>query len=243
MAPTTRSAKTRPATTAAKAPKTTKANKIAKPSTSSKNKQDKIPTTPDTNTSPLFFYQTKGKYGPLSQWYASTFTAPYTHFAPLWPSSPSTAETVLRDRLGADSFTFTHAEQYMMFSKALLFLDLDIAAQALAARSPGAQKALGRMVKGFDGAVWDQFREGVVLRGNVLKFAQDEGLRELLVETGDRELVEASPTDRIWGIGFTRDKAPGSNREMWGLNLLGKALVGARERLRDLEAVEAVEAE
>ena len=78
----------------------------------------------------------------------------------------------------------------------------------------------------------------VVLEGNWLKFMHGEGwLRERLLSTGDRELVEASPRDRVWGIGFAAEYAEES-REMWGMNLLGKALMTVRERIRaELELV------
>lgn len=74
----------------------------------------------------------------------------------------------------------------------------------------------------------------IVTEGNYLKFTQSEHkdrLRELLLATGERELVEASPLDRVWGVGF-REKDAGVNRHLWGQNLLGKALEDVRGRLR-----------
>jgi ribA/ribD-fused uncharacterized protein len=59
-------------------------------------------------------------------------------------------------------------------------------------------------------------------------------LKALLLATGERELVEASPMDRIWGIGFG-EKNAGRARRHWGLNLLGKALMDVRKRLREEE--------
>lgn len=56
-------------------------------------------------------------------------------------------------------------------------------------------------------------------------------LKRWLLSTGERELVEASPLDRIWGIGFAEEDAEGK-REVWGENLLGRALEGARGRIR-----------
>lgn len=60
---------------------------------------------------------------------------------------------------------------------------------------------------------------------------QNGDLRKQLLATGTRDLVEASPRDRIWGIGFGWKNAE-KQRQRWGLNLLGKALVEVRERLR-----------
>lgn len=83
--------------------------------------------------------------------------------------------------------------------------------------------------------------------GNYLKFSQGVAqaqdsepspepgtpLKQLLLETGDRELVEASSEDRVWGIGVGVEDAPGSRREEWGENLLGRALMGVRARIRE----------
>jgi ribA/ribD-fused uncharacterized protein len=76
-----------------------------------------------------------------------------------------------------------------------------------------------------------------VVEGNMHKFTKSEdaeSLRAWLLATGERELVEASPADRVWGVGFTERDA-GRNRERWGQNLLGAALEEVRRRLRDEE--------
>jgi hypothetical protein len=77
---------------------------------------------------------------------------------------------------------------------------------------------------------------GVVEEGNYLKFSQNTGLRRKLLATGDAELVEAARGDRVWGIGFSVEDAPRTPRARWGQNLLGKALVNVRERLRREDA-------
>jgi ribA/ribD-fused uncharacterized protein len=87
-------------------------------------------------------------------------------------------------------------------------------------------------VPNFSEEVWKRERYGIVLQGNLLKFSQNPDIKEKLLATGDRELVEASPLDRIWGIGFGKVKA-GQNRERWGLNLLGKCLMEARRQLKE----------
>ncbi|KAJ9157501.1 hypothetical protein NKR23_g611 [Pleurostoma richardsiae] len=190
----------------------------------------------DDNTSPLFFWrESHPETGYLSQW---------------WPCA-------FRD--AADpSKTYKTAEHYMMHQKALLFNDQAVAARVLAAGHPRDVKKLGRQVHGFDEAAWVAARERIVEEGTYLKFTQvivpraarevgeaalrrgtapgsmpvgEGGLRGLLLDTGDRELVEASPYDRIWGIGFREAGAEGVRGE-WGLNLLGKALMRVRERLR-----------
>lgn len=84
-----------------------------------------------------------------------------------------------------------------------------------------------------DGQVADKV--AIVTQGNVLKFTVSEDaetLRALLLATGERELVEAAPRDRVWGIGFGESEAEG-NRGRWGQNLLGKVLMEVRARLRE----------
>ncbi|MCZ9338331.1 NADAR family protein, partial [Streptomyces sp. TRM76130] len=75
--------------------------------------------------------------------------------------------------------------------------------RVLAAGHPAGAKKAGRLVRGFDEATWERERFGIVVEGTVHKFATDTALREYLLGTGDRVLVEASPVDRIWGIGLS----------------------------------------
>ena len=105
--------------------------------------------------------------------------------------------------------------------------------------SPKEVKALGRKVKNFDDETWLRERTRIVLEGSLHKFRQNPELRRELFGTGERELVEASPLDRVWGIGMGEKKgretcaSEASGRQGWGLNLLGKALVQARTILRE----------
>ena len=94
------------------------------------------------------------------------------------------------------------------------------------------QKALGQKVPNFDEDIWVAHRVQIVRWGNYLKFTQNKELKELLLGTGDRELVEASPRDRIWGVGFGAKNAE-ENRKRWGLNLLGISLMEVREKIRE----------
>ncbi|OLN97073.1 N-glycosidase [Colletotrichum chlorophyti] len=167
----------------------------------------------DDATTPVYFWRETGPEGYLSQW---------------WSSDPFTSSD-------SPPRTFKTAEHYMMHGKALLFSDAAAALAILKADHPRKVKALGRKVKGFDGAVWDANRERLVREGNLLKFRCAPALRALLLATGDRELVEASPLDRIWGIGFSPEKAPETDRSRWGLNLLGKVLMEVRTVLREEE--------
>ncbi|MGW0120902.1 NADAR family protein [Streptomyces sp. NPDC003327] len=143
----------------------------------------------------------------LSQWWPSPFTV--------------------------DGVRYATAEHWMMAGKARLFGDAEAERAALDARTPAEAKKAGRLVRGFDDAVWERERFGVVVEGSVHKFASDESLRAYLLGTGTRVLVEASPLDRIWGIGLAADDRRAHDPSAWrGLNLLGFALMEARDRLR-----------
>ncbi|WP_422747831.1 NADAR family protein [Micromonospora sp. WMMD1219] len=131
-----------------------------------------------------------------------------------------------------DGREFATAEHWMMWHKATLFGDHAIAERVLAAGHPHRAKALGRQVRDFDEATWTAARHEIVVAGSVAKFAQHEPLRRFLLGTGDRVLVEASPTDRVWGIGLTADDPRAADPATWrGDNLLGFALMEARATL------------
>lgn len=131
---------------------------------------------------------------------------------------------------------FSTAEQYMMHSKALLFGDLAIASSILKTNDPKKQKALGRQVKGFNDDVWNQHKFKIVVEGNLLKFSQNESLKNQLLATEDKILVEGSPYDKIWGVGLKYDDPKILDETKWqGENLLGKALMAVRQQLKGLK--------
>jgi len=150
-----------------------------------------------------FFF---GPENPFSQWYTSTFVV--------------------------GDITYTCAEQYMMHGKALLFEDGETALEILAVDHPRAHKALGRKVRGFDDHVWKREREGIVMAGSRAKFTQNADLLDKLLATRGTELVEASPYDKIWGIGLGERDPNALDPAKWrGLNLLGKILTKLRDEL------------
>ena len=131
-----------------------------------------------------------------------------------------------------DGIDYTSAEHWMMAAKARLFGDHDAIPGILAAATPAEAKKLGRLVRGFDEEVWAGRRFELVVEGNVAKFGQDPALGAFLLGTGRRVLVEASPRDRIWGIGLGAANERAADPRQWrGLNLLGFALMEARGRL------------
>ena len=102
---------------------------------------------------------------------------------------------------------------------------------------PKQIKALGRKVKNFDGEIWRKLRYSVVLNGNYYKFAQNKNMRDILLATEDKILVEASPLDTIWGIGYAKNSPAATDPKAWrGLNLLGFALMEVRDEIRRVYA-------
>ena len=144
-------------------------------------------------------------------------------FSQWWPAPFSVREV-----------RYATAEHFMMAEKARLFGDQNTRAQILKAGSPKAAKQLGRQVKNFKEEAWEESRFQFVVEGNYAKFSQNLGLGRFLLGTGNKVLVEASPVDRIWGIGLAADDERAMNPEGWrGLNLLGFALMEVRERIRE----------
>ena len=131
-----------------------------------------------------------------------------------------------------DGMTFCCTEQYMMYKKALLFDDKLTALKILATRNPRDHQTLGRSVKNFDQKIWDANKRQIVLEGNFHRFSQSKPCRELLFSTGNKILVEASPYDKVWGIGLAEADPLALNESTWrGQNLLGKVLTDVREIL------------
>jgi len=135
-------------------------------------------------------------------------------------------------RFEAHGHVFSCAEQYMMHGKAMLFGDAATAEKILEATHPRQHKALGRKVTPFDDKIWRRERETIVMAGSRAKFTQDEDLRTTLLATAGTTLVEASPYDRIWGIGLAANDPRAQDPTKWrGQNLLGLILTRLRDEL------------
>lgn len=135
-----------------------------------------------------------------------------------------------------DGVSYHTTEQYMMACKARLFGDEDTLSKIMQTNNPADHKKLGRQVSGFDPVVWDAHKYNIVVEGNKAKFSQNAELKEFLLSTGDAIIVEASPYDRIWGIGRDLTTAKSGGIEQWrGENLLGCALMQVRDYLRETE--------
>jgi ribA/ribD-fused uncharacterized protein len=122
----------------------------------------------------FFGYEGSDPHVALQQWFPSPFTAPRNPY-----------------KHDNTSIQFPTTEHYMMYHKALLMGDDEVAEKILADAHPSAAKRLGRQVRNFDIDIWKHHADGVVEEANWLKFSQNDDLKKLLLDTGDRMLVEA----------------------------------------------------
>lgn len=145
--------------------------------------------------------------GPFSQWYNSPFEY--------------------------NNMKFSCCEQFMMVDKAIIFSDPDSANAILTTKHPQDQKALGRKIKNFEQKLWDKVKLDFVFTGNYLKFTSSEELKETILRTGNSLLVEASPYDKIWGIGLSMSDSRKEDESLWrGQNLLGICITAVREKIK-----------
>lgn len=156
--------------------------------------------------------------------------SPFSQFHPAKFQASPLFITTTDDEEG---YTFLHCEQWMMFNKAKLFKDEKAAAMILKTAEPIKCKRLGRRVENFKEDIWKQENESIVLEGNRFKFTQNPGLLQQLLETEGTTLVEASPRDRLYGIGLSANNPKALDRKTWrGKNLLGETLTKLREELK-----------
>ena len=125
-------------------------------------------------------------------------------------------------------------EQYMMAGKAKLFNDEEVFEEIMKCKDPKKIKSLGRKVKNFDEEKWNKAKIDIVFKGNYLKFTQNKDLKEFLLSTGNRIIVEASPYDAVWGIKMSEKDEFVNNPLKWkGENLLGFILMEVRDKIRE----------
>ncbi len=154
----------------------------------------------------ICFHNPEEENGYLSNWYPSEFCI--------------------------DEIHFTSMEQYMMYKKAVLFNDMEIASRILYTSDVADIKRLGRAVSGYDENYWNGIRQIIVFQGLMAKFTQNANLKKLLLSTGDSILAECAVKDRIWGIGLSMKDKDRLDKTKWnGQNLLGYALMMVREGL------------
>jgi ribA/ribD-fused uncharacterized protein len=155
----------------------------------------------------VFFHLPTEPHGFLSNWYPSPFDL--------------------------DGIHFTSAEQYIMYSKCIIFGDTASAQKVLATEDTKEQQAIGRNAKGYVGSVWSGMRQIVAVRGLLAKFSQNEDLKRQLLDTGDAWLVECAHSDTTWACGIRLNEDERFDSSKWrGQNILGFALMEVRSHLR-----------
>lgn len=164
-----------------------------------------------------FFRETE-EYGFLSNFYYSPFTVSYMN------------------EDGVKSYEFKTAEHAVHFFKAMLFNDIETADKIMKAKTPKEAKILGREVKNFNDFTWNNNKEVIYFDVIKAKFTDERNkdIKQKLIDTGDSILVECSPYDRIWGIGYAKESSEFICKEFdkWGQNLLGKVLMRVRDRIK-----------
>lgn len=175
-----------------------------------KNEYEKEPQPENEKEKYEYFYE---KTSVFSQWYPCTF--------------------VIGDK------TFNCAEQYMMYQKAEIMGDREKAEIIIALDEPYEINTHGKQVKNFKQDAWENCRQTIVESGNMAKFSQNEELKQKLLLTYPKTLVEARKDSETWGIGLDKEDPRAWNKQTWrGENLLGKILTKVRDRLRnDIENV------
>ena len=130
---------------------------------------------------------------------------------------------------------FHSSEQIFMLFKALCMRDAVSAMDILACQSATKAKALGRKVTPWDDELWNKLDVVCMVEALRIKF-RNPPLRQVLLATGDRAIVEAAARDCKWGIGVGVSKAEGG--ALWrGKNLLGEALCLVRQEFVEAEVL------
>ncbi|MDE6797543.1 MAG: NADAR family protein [Ruminococcus sp.] len=159
-----------------------------------------------------------------------------------WGHTPSPDGTITKTCLSqwynckftVDGVEYSTAEQYMMSQKAILFGDTEVNKEIMSAKHPKQFKALGRKIRNFNEKIWNEHKTDIVIKGNYAKFSHNPELKEFLLKTGKRIIVEASPHDKIWGIGMPANTDGIENPAIWnGENLLGFCLMEVRDMLAE----------
>lgn len=190
--------------------------------------------------SAVCFWQEFKNHGYLSQWFSD---ADYNTNHNDLNYNPQFTGIDLFDERSTNAnktFTFHNCEQYMMFQKASLFKDVRIKQKIIQEHNPKNIKKLGREVKNFNNETWNKYKEFIIYQGNLLKFSANEDLKEKLLNTGNKVLIETSPFDSVYGVGLdyygrdlNKQQFDVLNVDDWkGSNLLGFALMQVRDELK-----------
>jgi hypothetical protein len=141
---------------------------------------------------PIYFHSTADRYGWLSNFSSHGF--------------------------GLDGKYWPTVEHYFQAQK---FEDGQCREKIRRARNPKEAKRLGRSRSWRLRRDWESVKADIMRKAVQKKFETHDDLRQMLLETGDEDLVEHSRGDSYWGSG------PDGN----GKNMLGKVLMEVRPAL------------
>ena len=128
---------------------------------------------------------------------------------------------------------FATTEQAFMWEKAVFFNDHESASKILREENPAKAKKLGREVKNFDDSKWSKVCYEIMYLINYEKYFQNTRLKNILLNTGDKMIIEANPKDTRWGVGLSAEDDRVLDESQWqGENLLGKVLMQVRQELK-----------
>ena len=122
----------------------------------------------------VVFFRPDKRYGEFSNWYKRDFIV--------------------------DGTTYNCMEQYMMHQKALLFDDTYVHTMIMRSTEPAEMKAWGRKVRDFDQDIWDEEKYDIIVKGLCAKFFQNEDLKQVLLDTGNKWIGECNKYDTTLGI-------------------------------------------
>lgn len=163
-----------------------------------------------------------------------TNNSDYSNYLFFWSKKHDFLSNFYPSEFNVGDQHFICSEQYFMKKKQELFdsSNIKLAGLIMNEKDPKKIKKFGRMVKNFDEEIWNQHKYQIMYQGVKAKFTSNPNLRKKLLETKNKILVEASPYDKIWGIGLNESNAKKKLHTEWpGKNLLGKVLMQVRQEL------------
>lgn len=148
---------------------------------------------------------------------------------------------------------FYYSEQYFMYVKSLIFRDDESAKTILhhPEYGPADFKRIGRQLKNYNHykKTWELQRQKVMYNALAFKFAAPK-MKQQLLDTANRQMIEASPFDKLWGAGQSANdlrkknfhKSPNQRWDYAGQNRQGKLLEQLRSdivhhtvKIKDIE--------
>jgi hypothetical protein len=136
-----------------------------------------------------------------------------------------------------DDTSYNCGEQYIAAQKALLFNDKKSNMKIMSTSDPIKIENSMKAIAGFNKQRWQNKAPELMLKGLEAKFVQNPDLGDTLLDTGDKTIIEASPTDSFWGVSLGLRSTDLFQRDKWnGMNHMGECLMRVRSMLADLRA-------